>query len=143
MNNKNTIDKKEILKNLVENQLKNIKPECRFSYKDLTRISSKIDCKINETKCCLWNGYVTNLYNPKKGRYVNFYFNKKKQPLHRLVYNNYKGNLEKGEYLKFSCCNKGYCLNINHMDKVYNNIPEKSIKENKRKIKKDTKVSFD
>jgi hypothetical protein len=136
-------NKVSILDEMVKKQKKEIKPEFRLNYKDLTRISSKINESIFNNKCCLWEGYVTNLYNPKKGRYVNFYFNKKKQPLHRLIYNNFKGSLEKGEYLKYSCCNNGYCLNVNHMEKVFNSIPKKEKVIEDIELPNDTKVKFD
>lgn len=137
--------KENILNELVENQLKVVLEDKRLNYKDLTRIASKITTSIFDKKeCCLWNGYVTNLNEPKKGRYINFYFNKKKQPLHRLIYNNFKGSLEKGEYLKFNCRNKGYCLNINHIEKIYNDIPINNNKKiiNKNILPKSTIVSF-
>ena len=140
-------DKKvKILNEMVKNQKKEITAEFRLDYKDLTRVSSKLSESIFDNNCCLWEGYVTNLYQPKKGRYVNFYFKKKKQPLHRLIYNNFKGSLKKGEYLKYTCHNNGYCLNINHMQKVFNSVPNKgknSENNKKETIPLDTKVKFD
>lgn len=136
--------KKQILDELTNNQLIDTAPEFRLSHKDLTRVVKKINTSIFGSSCCLWKGYVTNLNNPKRGRYVNFYFNKKKRPLHRLIYNNFKGELKKGEYLKFGCCNKGYCLNINHMDKVYNTVPSEIKKEKKNiYLPKSTNVTFE
>lgn len=140
------MNKKELLNKMVNKQKHEIDPQYHLKYSDLVRISSKISSDfIDCDNCCLWEGYVTNLTNPKKGRYINFYFNKRKMPLHRLIYNNFKDNLSKGEYLKFSCKNKGYCLNINHMDKVYNNVPlsENSIKKIDLFKNMSTKVSFD
>lgn len=124
------MSKRDILESLVDGQLKVIRPEYRLSYKDLIRITKNINVDIFGSECCLWDGYVNNLYNPKKGRYINFYFNKKKRPLHRLIYNNFVGELNKGEYVKYNCCNNGYCINIKHFSKVFNNIPDKNIKNN-------------
>ena len=49
--------------------------------------------------------------------YINFYFNKKKIALHRLLYINYVEDVSPNEYIKFLCDNKGKCCNINHMKK--------------------------
>ena len=48
---------------------------------------------------------------------LNFYFNKKKIALHRLLYINYIGEISNKEYIRFTCDNKGKCCNINHMKK--------------------------
>jgi hypothetical protein len=71
----------------------------------------------HETACSLWNGYITNEKNHTKGTYINFYFNKKKIALHRLLYLNYIGEISNKEYIRFTCDNKGKCCNINHMKK--------------------------
>lgn len=142
-NEKPNLNKNEILNELTKRQLLDVDVNNRLKYKDLCRIVSKINKSIFTNECCLWEGYVTNLLNPKKGRYVNFYFNKKKTPLHRLIYNNFKGCLEKGEYLKFLCKNKGYCLNINHIEKVYNDKPNLYRKKTNIKLPDSTKVTFE
>jgi hypothetical protein len=56
----------------------------------------------------------------------NFYFNGKKVALHRLLYNNFLGDLDDSEYLKYNCENKGKCCNLNHFKRV---IPENSFHE--------------
>ena len=38
--------------------------------------------------------------------------------LHRILYLNYIDDLNKNEYLKFNCPNKGICCNINHFNKI-------------------------
>lgn len=121
------IDKKKILEELTSKQLKNISIERKLHYKDLRRIIKYIDTSIfDENICCLWNGYVTNETNSKRGTYVNFFFRGKKVALHRLLFENFIGSLGEGYYLKFSCddsCNNGKCCNINHMIKYkYNNL---------------------
>ena len=86
---------------------------------DLHRIIQHTNNSIfDDEKCSLWTGYITNLNNKKKGTYVNFYFKKKKKvPLHRLLYANFKGEISESDYIKYSCPNKGICCNINHMIK--------------------------
>jgi hypothetical protein len=65
----------------------------------------------------LWSGYITNDKNINKGVYINFYYNKKKIALHRLLYANYVGEISDKEYIKYNCINKGKCCNIHHMSK--------------------------
>ena len=141
-------DNNTILKKLIKNQLKNIKPEYKLNNSDLNRISKNLNDDIFSNKCCLWQGYITN-NNNNRAKYINFYFNKKKIALHRLLYINYVGDLKKNEYIKFSCENKGKCCNLNHIkkvDKKKNNNTK--IKNNKKEIKNIVKkksniVSFD
>lgn len=131
---------KDILKLMTERQLHNIRPEYHLKYSDMERIASKVSNNfLNCDECSLWNGYVTNLNNPKRGRYINFYFNKRKTPLHRLIYNNFKEEIIKGEYIKYNCENNGNCLNINHMIKINNKLKIKNnINDNLS-----TKVTFE
>lgn len=88
---------------------------------------------------------MTNKNNKKKGSYVNFYFNKKKVALHRLLYLNYVDELDSQEYLKFTCNNPGKCCNINHLSKFKYSItaskPKKdqSVYDDKEKLE----VSFE
>lgn len=113
----NTV-KKILLNELMTKQLKNVPASKRLRYKDLTRIAKHIDSSIfAKVKCSIWNGYITNMNNSKKGIYINFYFKQKKVALHRLLYYNFVGNIEENEYLKFSCESKGKCCNINHLIK--------------------------
>lgn len=108
----------ELLDELSKKQRKNIPQTKKFQYTDLKRISKKISKSIfNDKSCSLWKGYVTNANNISKGVYINFYFRKNKYALHRLLYINYKGDLNDNEYIKYSCPNKGKCCNINHMIK--------------------------
>ena len=84
----------------------------------MKRISKFLTNSIfHDTTCSLWSGYVTNDKNHTKGTYINFYFNKKKIALHRLLYLNYIGEISNKEYIRFTCDNKGKCCNINHMKK--------------------------
>jgi len=138
----------DILKKLVKRQLKNINPEFKLSNSDLMRIANNLPCDIFSNNCCIWNGYITN-NNNNRAKYINFYFNKKKIALHRLLYINFKGELKKNEYIKYSCDNKGKCCNINHIKKVNNDKKNKKnnkkieIKEKKNVENKTNIVSFD
>lgn len=125
----NTKDNNLFLKELLNRQLKNISPSKKLNFNDIKRICRFISNSIfEEEKCSLWNGYITNENNNLKGTYINFYFQKKKIALHRLLYMNYIENLSDDEYIKFSCDNKGKCCNINHMKK-YTYIKNKEISE--------------
>lgn len=108
----------DILNELIQKQLKNVDHDKKLNYNELKRLSKYINTTIfDETKCCMWNGYITNLNNPSKGVYINFYFRGKKPVLHRLLYANFVGQLNDDEYLKFICPNKGKCCNIKHLQK--------------------------
>lgn len=113
---------------LKKRQLKNIPISKKLRPNDLHRIAQHTENSIfDEEKCCIWTGYVTNLKNKKKGTYINFYFrDKKKVALHRLLYANFKGDIEDKDYIKYSCSSKGKCCNINHMIKFEYNINDKS-----------------
>lgn len=86
---------------------------------DIHRIVSHTDRSIiTSPECVLWKGYIANRNKQEKGMYINFYFkNRKKVPLHRLLYKNYVGDIKPGEYVKYMCSNKGMCCNVNHMSK--------------------------
>ncbi len=110
--------KNELFKELLTKQLKNICPSKKLQFNDIKRISKFLaETIFDENKCSLWNGYITNEKNQHKGTYINFYFNKKKIALHRLLYINYIGDITNDEYIKFSCENKGKCCTIAHMKK--------------------------
>lgn len=115
---KKYINNNELFKELITKQLKDISIDKKLQYTDLKRICKYISSSIfDENKCCLWNGYVTNITNYNKGTYINFYFRKKKVALHRLLYTNFIGELTKDDYLKFNCENKGKCCNVLHLKK--------------------------
>lgn len=141
--NNNNVDSDEnnnlLLKELLVKQLKNICPTKKLLFSDIKRISKFLNESIfNENKCSLWHGYITNEKNQTKGTYINFYFNKKKIALHRLLYINYIGEISNDEYIKFSCENKGKCCSIHHMKKYsYNKYlnQQNEIKDYNVKIK--------
>lgn len=129
MSDKEIIEKKKFLREMLENQLKNISVHRRLLYKDLSRITKYIETSIfDENECCVWNGYVTNAGNAKKGTYINFFFRNRKVALHRLLYDNFIGVLGDDAYLKFSCDtveNRGKCCNVKHMIKYKYNAADK------------------
>lgn len=83
---------------------------------DIRRVCEWLTTSIfDKVSCSLWNGYITNDKHLHKWKYVNFYFNSKKVPLHRLLYINFVENLKDTEYIRYECPNKGVCCNVNHM----------------------------
>ena len=111
------MDNNNLITELFNNQKKNLSYDKKLSYNDLKRISKYLTTSIFVDKCSIWHGYIST----SKNIYINFYFNKKKHALHRLLYINYIDNLEDYEYIKYTCDNKGICCNINHMYKVNDN----------------------
>lgn len=108
----------DLLTELLSKQLKDIPIDKKLRFSDLRRICKYISGNIfDESTCCLWSGYVTNLHHITKGVYVNLYFKGKKTALHRLLYINFVGPLSDDEYLKFNCENKGKCCSVNHLKK--------------------------
>jgi hypothetical protein len=107
-----------ILEEMVKKQVKNIDDEKMLSYRDMSRIIKNINTSIfSTTSCCIWTGYVTNVWN-HRSTFINFYFKKKKVALHRLLYNNFVGPITDTEYIKFSCNNRGRCCNVLHFIKL-------------------------
>lgn len=136
------LEKKKIIRELVAKQLVNVPPHRRLLYKDLCRISRYIHTSIaSEEDCCIWNGYVTNTKN-SRGSYINFFFRNKKVALHRLLYENFVGELNDNYYIKFSCeCkdSNGTCCNINHMIKYKYNTQCENVDVEKKVTKKSKK----
>lgn len=106
-----------ILEELLKNQIKNISYDRKLKYIDLKRIANKLNKSVFTEECSIWDGYISNLHNVKKGVYINFYHNNKKTALHRLLYQNFIGSLLETEYVKYTCCNNGKCCSIKHMVK--------------------------
>jgi len=128
-----------LLHELIIMQRQNINNNMRLSYNDLKRINKYINKSIfNNDECILWNGYISILKN-NQHQYINFFFNKKKYSLQRLLYMNYIDDLEINEYIKYKCCNNGSCCNINHFYKV-NDLTKKN--KNINKNKSNTKIEL-
>ena len=117
------------LEELIKNQL-NCPDNLKLKHSDLLRITKYTDKSLFGNECCIWKGYITETKNSK---YINFYFNKKKLALHRILYNNYIGSLG-NEYLDYSCKNKNICCNINHIKKKKCETISCNIKENDKII---------
>jgi hypothetical protein len=110
--------KSVILDEMVSKQIKNIDENKMLSYRDMTRIVKNINTSIfSPTSCCIWTGYVTNVWN-HKSTFINFYFKKRKVALHRLLFNNFIEPISDTEYIKFSCNNRGRCCNVLHFIKL-------------------------
>jgi hypothetical protein len=85
---------------------------------DLKRFLKHVNTSIfNTDECILWQGSMTKS-NKNKSHYVNFYLRKRKLALHRILYINFVGDLDRNSYLKYSCENHGRCCNINHIHKA-------------------------
>ena len=110
-----------ILVELIKNQKKNIPVDKKLLHNDLKRISKYLTNSIFGNECSMWTGYVTVIKNDEKNSYVNFYYCGKKYALHRLLYQNFIGELLDSEYIKFKCPNKGKCCNISHFYKINKN----------------------
>lgn len=87
----------------------------KLQVKDMERIAGNLHTSVfNPSTCCLWCAYVSNLRRPHKGVSVQFFFNGKKQSLHRLLFINYvSSSLNHNSYLKRKCPNCS-CVNVNH-----------------------------
>ncbi len=113
------VSKNKLLIELINKQRTDVDPDKRLDIKDLHRICKNLNSSIFQKgdTCCLWYGYITNIANSNT-KYINFFFKKKKYALHRLLYENFSDNINKSEYLRFTCDNKGICCNLNHIKKI-------------------------
>lgn len=127
------INKKTIIDEMINKQLKNIKNDKKLLYTDIKRIVKNIKFSIFGDECSIWNGYIVNLHD-NRSSYINFYFKNKKLALHRLLYCNYTGSIDNNERIYFSCNNKGKCCTIKHLIK---NETEVELKEVELKEFKD------
>ena len=142
------MNKEDIIKKLFDYQIKNIDSKYCLNSKDIIRFASYISSDpFSETECCKWKGAISKSSHHSK--YINFWFNKKKQALHRILYLNYKGELPKNKYLRFSCPNanmRGICCNINHLELINkeDDIDSDTEKQNQdvKKVKKKTKKAI-
>lgn len=122
---------------LSENIRRDVRRDRRLCYDDIRRLCKYISSPIiNTDECVLWKGYITNHSSRGKGKYVNFYYNGKKVVLHRLLYENYVGDVESDESVRFTCQHKGRCCNVKHLEKV------KCHKKPKSSTKRDLDLSM-
>ena len=122
--------KNQRLIELINNQIKDIDEDDLLSWSDMRRIVKYSDKSIFGSECSRWSGYIT--FN--KIKYVNFYFKSKKRSITRLLYINYKGNLDESKYLNHTCNNPSDCININHIQIKKNNDIQKPYVKPVRKI---------
>jgi hypothetical protein len=132
------ISKNKLLIELINNQRNNIDYNKKLDIKDLHRICKNLSSSIfyKSSDCCLWHGYVTKITSSNT-KYINFFFKKKKYALHRLLFENFVGEIDKSEYLRFSCENKGICCNINHIKKITRKYTKNNKKAVEQKQEKD------
>jgi hypothetical protein len=110
--------KKKLLAELCVKQRKHDNEKYQLEINDLTRFLKHVDTSIfNTDECVLWSGSLTKCNNGKS-HYVNYYLNKRKLALHRILYINFIGDLDNKQYLKYICDNPGNCCNIKHFIKV-------------------------
>lgn len=129
----------KIIDELINNQLNDIAEDKKLSLSDMIRMSKYLNSSIfDKNKCSIWQGYITGLNKKYKSSIVvYFYFQNNKTNLHRLLYANYKGPIEKNEYIKYTCDNPNICCNIHHIMKFkYSNNKSDDIKEINKPINK-------
>ena len=78
-----------------------------MSFQDLKRLDKYIEGDIFEDECVRYNGEM------KKNTAI-FSFKGKKVSLHRLLYHNFINRIERSDFIKFKCPNKGICATISH-----------------------------
>src|SRR5271168_4604257 len=113
------LGKNELFEELLSKQLKDVPSDRKLRYLDLKRICKFVSTSVFDKKTCsIWSTYVAdntnnnNISNTNASNiHINFYYNKKKMSLHRLLYINFIGNIDDTEYIKFTCVNKGKCCN--------------------------------
>ena len=135
------MDKNILYKKFIDNKI-----NCAIKYKldndSINKILNNIDDDIfNNDNCVLWTGKIVSK-NKGKSKYINFYFNKQKIMLHRLLFINYVKNIDKKQYIKYTCDNKGICCNINHMFINEKDDNQDDIKEDEYKKFKKIKLKF-
>jgi len=126
-----------LLDELVDNQRKNIPTKRKLQYGDMTRILKYTDSSIFSDKCCIWKGYVCSL-NGGKNLYINFYFNKRKTQISKILYDNYIGDIESNEFVKNTCESGGKCCNVYHLAKFVKEYMNNSDSESGSDSKSDS-----
>ena len=141
------MNKEEIVEKLYEYQLKDIDNRYRLNEKDIIRLASYLSGDpFSLNNCCRWVGAISK--SSHNSKYINFWFNKRKQSLHRILYYNYIGDLPNSKYLRFTCRDadmRGICCNINHFELINKNehkIDDNTIDTNKKKQNKPTKFTI-
>lgn len=96
-------------------QLPLLPKETELQESDFKKLHKNLPDDIFGSECAIWGGVYCNMGKKHKGIYINYYFNKKKESLHRLLYKNYvNSKLGEKQYLWHTCHNK-LCCNPTHM----------------------------
>ena len=97
--------------NLIKKQRKNIRQKGNYgklSFDDIKRVDKYLKRNIfDNSDCCIYKGEL-------KKNYATISFKGKKVSVHRLLYHNYISKITDGDYVTFSCNNKGACCNLQH-----------------------------
>lgn len=114
----------QLVSELIANQLPEVIPlEYKLDQSDMVRLAPKLSGSIfNPVLCVYWEaGLYKNSASHRqyKGVHIDFYLNSTKRALHRILYANYCGALDRQTYLRCTCANPcGRCLNVSHYRKV-------------------------
>lgn len=96
-------------------QLPQLPKDSKLEESDIKKLLKNLPKDIFGSECAIWQGVYCNKGKEKKGIYINYYFNKKKESLHRLLYKNYvNSKLGDKQYLLHTCQNK-LCCNPTHL----------------------------
>jgi len=116
--------------NLIKKQRKNIRRKGNYgklTFQDIKRVDKYLKRNIFDgDDCCIYKGEL-------KKNYATISFKGKKVSVHRLLYHNYISNITDGDYVTFSCSNRGICCNLQHF------TMSKKKKDTVKDTKKDTK----
>ena len=120
--------------NLIKKQRKNIRKKGNYgklSFDDIKRVDKYLKQNIfDNNDCCIYKGEL-------KKNYATISFKGKKVSVHRLLYHNYISSITDGDYVSFSCSNRGICCNLQHF--TMSKKKKDSKKETKKEMKKDSK----
>ncbi len=106
------MNKAVIISTLCERKRKDDELNVRdnMDYKSILRFSKFVNSVPFGEACCRFNGYCNS-------KSITFYFRRKKRTLHRLLYINFKGDIDNNEYIKYTCGGADKCCNIDHLAK--------------------------
>jgi hypothetical protein len=114
-------NKINLLNDMISNQINDVSGDRKLLVKDIRRIIKNLGDKTlfdnNNDDCIFWNGICNKkIDDTKRGQYISFFYNKKKTPLHRLLYENYVSKLQDNQLIKFKCGHQESCCNLKHME---------------------------
>lgn len=133
------------IEKLKSNQIDNIDITYKLYDNDINRLCKNIigDIFTSSDNCCKWTGYVYKNKRKNSRNYVRFSVNGKKMLLHRILYSNFCGTINKGERIYFTCENKeGTCCSLQHL-KIKNKKNNTNTKHDLVSIQHSVVISFD